>query len=451
MSERLASVERPEIHYARSGDLAIAYQVVGDGSPDIVFFRGLTGDLLSTWEQPLLVRHFEGLAACGRLVLLDRRGSGLSDRTREVPSVETAMDDIRAVLDAVGSQRAVLWTGSNATGIAVMFAATYPERTAGIVIFDPVVRGTRSDDYPWAPTEDEWRERLAAVRTGWGERAFLEELAHEWAPELADDAAFQAWIVDHMRRSMTPGSALTAFRAAKELDVSDVLSAVRVPALIIPRPAQPGPGHYLASRIRGAEVVELPPLRGIYTWIDEDAHEATMAATADFVARLDRRAQPTRVLATLLFTDIVGSTERAATLGDGAWRELLGRHHAIVRREIAQHGGRELDTAGDGFFASFEGPARAVQAAAAMSSALGEAGVQIRAGIHTGECEIAEDKLAGIAVSIAARISGLAGAGEVLVSSTVRDLAAGSGITFTDRGEHELKGVPDRWRVYAAL
>lgn len=443
-------MERPEIHYARSGDLAIAYQVVGEGSPDLVFFRGLTGDLLSTWEQPLFVRHVEGLAKCGRLVLLDRRGSGLSDRTREVQSVETAMDDIRAVLDAVGSQRAVLWTGSNATGVAIMFAATYPERTAGIVLFDPVVRGTRSDNYPWAPTEDEWRERLAAVRAGWGERAYLEDLAREWAPELAGDDAFRAWLVDHMRRSMTPGSALTAFRAAMELDVSDVLAAVRVPTLVLPRPAQPGPGHYLAAKVRGAELVELPPLRGLYTWVDDDVHEATMAATAAFVARLAQPAQPTRVLATLLFTDIVASTERAAALGDGAWRELLGRHHAIVRRELARHGGRELDTAGDGFFASFEGPARAVQAAAAISAALGEAGIPIRAGIHTGECEVADDKLAGIAVSIAARVAALADAGEVLVSSTVRDLAAGSSITFADRGEHELKGVPERWRVYAA-
>ena len=443
-------MERPEIHYARSGDVAIAYQVIGNRPPDVVFFRGLTGDLLSTWDQPLLVRHVEGLAENGRLIMLDRRGSGLSDRTREVPSVEAAMDDIRAVLDAAGSERAVLWTGSNATGIAVMFAATYPERTAGIVLFDPAVRGVRSDDYPWAPTEEEWRARLALIRTGWGERAFLEDLTRELAPEAAEDDDFRAWFVDHMRRSMTPGAALTSFRAAMELDVSDVLSAVRVPTLVIPRPSDPGPGHYLAGRIRGAEIAELPPFPGRYTWIDDESHRATMDATAAFVRRLSPRAQPTRVLATLLFTDIVGSTQRAAALGDGAWRDLLGRHHAIVRRELARHDGRELDTAGDGFFASFDGPAKAVLAAATMSAALEDAGIPIRAGIHTGECEVNEDKLAGIAVSIAARISSLAEPGEVLVSSTVRDLVAGSGIAFVDRGEHELKGVPDRWRVYAA-
>src|SRR5262245_48604381 len=245
-------VDLPEVRYARSGDVAIAYQVVGDGPPDIVFARGITGDLLSTWEQPLLVRHVEGLAACGRVLMLDKRGTGLSDRVREVQSTETAMDDIRAVMDAVGSERAVLWMGAAAAGVAVLFAATYPDRCAGLVIFDPRVKGTRATDYPWAPTEDEWRERLAALRAGWGERAFLEGLAHEWAPEVAEDDGFRDWFVWHMRRSLSPGAAVTTFRAAMELDVSDVLPAVRVPTLILPRPSEPGPGHYMAERIRGA-------------------------------------------------------------------------------------------------------------------------------------------------------------------------------------------------------
>ena len=443
-------VQRPEVHYARSGDVAIAYQVVGEGDLDVVWLRHLAGDLLSTWDQPLLVRHVEGLSRFGRVVMIDRRGTGLSDRVREVPSVETAMDDIRAVLDAVGSQRALPWTGATATGVAVLFAATYPERTAGLVLFDPRVRGVRSDDYPWAPTEDEWRARLAAIRAGWGERPFLEELAHEWAPELADDDAFRTWFVDHMRRSLTPGSALTSFRAAMELDVAEILPAVRVPTLVLPRPAQPGPGHYVASRIRGAQVVELPPFPGVFTWIPDDAHEAAMAATDAFVRRLSPGAEPTRVLATLLFTDIVGSTARAAALGDDGWRSLLASHHAIVRRELARFGGRELDTAGDGFFASFDGPARAVQAATAIVAALADNGIDVRAGLHTGECEVSEDKLAGIAVSIAARVANAAEPREVLVSGTVKDLTSGSGIVYADRGEHELKGVPDRWRLYAA-
>ena len=359
-------MQSPDVSYARSGDVAIAYQVVGGGSPDIVFVRGVTGDLLSTWEQPLLVRHVEGLAACGRVLMLDKRGTGLSDRVREVPSIETTMDDVRAVMDAVGSKSAVLWTGASSTGMGVLFAATYPERCAGLVLFDPRIRGTRSADYPWAPAEEEWRERLAGVRAGWGERAYLEALCREWAPEIAEDESFRDWFVWHMRRSLSPGAALTSFRAAMELDVADVLAAVRVPTLILPRPVLPGPGHFAAERIRGAELVGLPPFRGEYTWVDDEAHRATMEATADFVARLTHARGSERVLATILFTDIVGSTELAARVGDSAWRELLQRHHAIVRRELARYQGRELDTAGDGFFATFDGPARAVHAASAI-------------------------------------------------------------------------------------
>ena len=444
-------MQPPEVSYARSGDVAIAYQVVGSGSPDIVFVRGITGDLLSTWEQPLLVRHVEGLAACGRVLMLDKRGTGLSDRVREVQSLETAMDDVRAVMDAAGSERAVLFTGSTGTGIGVLFAATYPERCAALIIVDPRVKGSRSPDYPWAPTEEEWREQLAAVRAGWGERAFLERLAHEWAPEVADNDDFRDWFVWHMRRSLSPGAALTSFRTAMELDVRDVLAAVRVPTLVLPQPAQPGPGLYTAERIRGAEVVELPELRGVYTWVADEAHRATMEAIQRFVSHLAGHAASERVLATILFTDIAGSTELAARLGDSAWRKLLQRHHAIVRRELARFQGRELDTAGDGFFAAFDGPARAVLAASAISGALGEIEISIRAGLHTGECEVADEKLTGIAVSIGARIASLAKPGEVLVSSTVKDLVAGSELRFEDHGEHHLKGIREPWRVFAVV
>jgi class 3 adenylate cyclase len=443
------AVNAPDVSYARSGDVAVAYQLVGEGPMDIVFLRGITGDLLSTWEQPLLVRHVEGLASNGRVIMLDRRGTGLSDRVREVQSLETTMDDVRAVMDAVGSERAVVWTGGIATGIAVLFAATYPERCAGVVLFDPRVKGVRSPDYPWAQTEDEWRTQLAEVRTRWGARDYFEGLAHEWAPEVAGDAGFVDWFVWHMRRSLSPGAALTSFRTAMELDVRDVLAAVRVPTLVMPRPALPGPGHYTASRIRGSEVVELPELRGVYTWVDDDAHRATMEATERFISRLTDRKQTERVLATILFTDIVGSTEMAAGLGDAAWRELLERHHSIVRRELARYQGRELDTAGDGFFAAFDGPARAVLAAAALRDPLRAIGVEIRAGLHTGECEVSDGKVVGIAVSIGARISSLADPGEVLVSSTVKDLVAGSGLRFEDRGEHQLKGIPEAWRLFA--
>jgi len=442
-------VKVPDVAYARSGDVAVAYQVIGDGPADIVFLRGTSGDLVSTWEQPLLVRHVEGLAANGRLIMLDRRGTGLSDRPRDVQSAESTMDDIRAVMDAAGSERAVLWTGANATAIAVLFAATYPERTAGLVLFDPMVVGTRSAEYPWGRTADEWRAQLAEVRGRWGSRSYFEELARTWAPEVADDPAFVDWFVWHMRRSMSPGAALTSYRTTMDLDIRDVLAAVRVPTLILPHPASPGPGHFLAARIRGSELVALPELRGFYTWVVDDVHRATMEATRGFVSRLTDRGVAERVLATILFTDIVGSTEMAERLGDTAWRELIERHHAIVRRELARFRGRELDTAGDGFFASFDGPARAVQAAASLREPLREIGLEIRAGLHTGEFEVSDGKIVGIAVSIGARISSLAQAGEILVSSTVKDLVGGSGLRFEDRGEHQLKGVTEPWHLFA--
>jgi class 3 adenylate cyclase len=442
------AVELPEVRYARSGDVAIAYQVVGERGTDIVFVRHMSGDLLSTWEQPLLVRHVTGLAAHGRLMLLDRRGTGLSDRVREVQSLETTMDDIRAVMDDAGSERAVLWTGLHSTGLGVLFAATYPDRCAGLMLVDPQARGTASEDYPWAPTADEWRERLREMRNGWGERSYLEAVAREWAPEMARDDAFVDWLVWHMRRSLSPGAALTAYRTAMEVDVTDVLAAVRVPTLILAHPTVPERSRWMAKRIPGARLVDLPWFEGIFTWVSDAVHDATMAATSEFIGSLGRPAAHERVLATVLFTDIVGSTALAARLGDAGWHDLLVRHHAVVRRELARLGGTELDTAGDGFFATFDGPARAVAAAVAIRDAVEPLGMSIRVGVHTGECELHDGKVAGIAVSIGARVAALAGPAEVLVSSTVRDLVAGSELRFVDRGRHELKGVPGTWSVF---
>lgn len=437
----------PEVRYARSGDLSIAYQVIGDGPVDVVFIRGFAGDLLSTWEQPLLVRHVAGLAECGRVLMLDRRGTGLSDRIREVQSLETAMDDVRAVMDDAGSKRAVLWSGQTATGIGALFAATYPERCAGLVVLDPRVKGTRSDDYPWAQSADDWHQRLTDIRDGWGKREYFDELLRDWAPAVADDEEFKDWFTWHMRRSLSPGAALTAFRAAMDLDVRDVLAAIRVPTCVLSW-NEPGPAHYTAQRIRGAELVELPGSRGVYTWVIDDAHKATMEATQEFVSRhTDPQAHRT-VLVTLLFTDIVQSTELQARIGDSAWRDVLEQHHAVVRRVLAKHHGREIDTAGDGFFAVFDGPARAVRAAAEITAAVDAIGMSVRAGVHTGECEVADGKVAGLAVSIAARICALAGAREVFVSSTVKELVAGSELRFDDRGEQALKGIPEPRRIY---
>ena len=441
-------MEVPDIQYTRSGDVAIAYQVVGHGPVDVIWFRGMAGDLLSTWDQPLIVRHAVGLVDFSRLLMFDKRGTGLSDRVREVPTLETRMDDVRAVMDAAGSERAVLWTAHEGSRTALLFAATYPERTAGLVLLEPSVRGTGSSDYPWAPNEDEWRRRLASVRKGWGQGAFFAELLHEWAPSLADDDDFKEWFIGHMRRSLSPGAALSFFRTMKEADVSDILSSVGVPTLILCKPEQRAEAEYVAGRIQGSEVVELPGMRGFFTWVDDEVHEQTMRETERFLTRIGRPKEPDRVLATVLFTDIVGSTKHSAELGNAAWRALLERHHILVRRRLGEFDGDEIDTAGDGFFAAFDGPRRAIECARTLVQDMQTLGLEIRAGLHTGECELLDKKPSGIAVPIGARVAAKAQPGEVLVSSTVKDLVAGSEIAFEDRGLHELKGVGE-WRLYA--
>lgn len=443
-------MEIPDIRYARSGDVAIGYQTIGEGPVDIVFARGFAGDLLSVWEQPLMTRFIEDMASFARVTMLDKRGTGLSDRVREVPTLETRMDDLRAVMDAVGAEQAILWTAQEGARLACLFAATYPERTAGLVLFDPTAKGRPTDDYPWAPTDEEWRATLAEVREGWGRTEFLERQLADWAPTMEHDPEFRSWFLAHMRRGLSPGSALAFFRMMMDSDVSEVLPAVRVPTVVLSSEAERGPGEYFARSIRGARLVELPPtFRGIYHWVDDAAHEVAIRETRALVAAAAPVIRGDRVLATVLFTDIVDSTARAAELGDRAWRELLERHHALVRRRLAEFRGEEVDTAGDGFFAIFDGPGRAIECAEAIVGDVGELGLELRAGLHTGECERLDKGLAGIAVPIGSRVAALARPGEVLVSSTVRDLVAGSGLEFEDRGAHELKGVPGEWRLYA--
>ena len=443
--------EIPEIHYARSGEVSIAYQVVGQGPMDLVFVRGITGDLLSTWDQPLLVRHVLGLAENGRLLMLDKRGTGLSDRVAGVPTLETRMDDVRVVMDAVGSEQAVLWSGMDGGQMTTLFAATYPERTAGLVLLDPSAKGHPTPDYPWAPSDAEWRETLRDVREGWGSREYFERLLRSQAPTMAGDAEFRDWFVTHMRRSLSPGAAMAFHRAKMEADVSDVLPAVRVPTLILFSTPERGPAEYFAGRIPDAELRELPTMRGVFTWLDDEAHETTMTAVRDFIARLGHREEPDRILSTVLFTDIVGSTEKQAALGDRGWRDLVEHHHAIVREALMRWRGVENDTAGDGFYATFDGPARAISCGLEVAQRVRDLGIEIRAGVHTGECEVIDNKIGGLTVSIGARVASSAGPSEVLVSRTVRDLVAGSGLAFEDAGEHELKGVPDRWRLYRVV
>ena len=443
-------VKIPEISYARSGDVSIAYQVVGEGPVDLVFVRALTGDLLSTWDQPLLVRHVLGLAENGRLLMLDKRGTGLSDGVAGMaPTLETRMDDVRAVMDAVDSDEAVLWSGRDGSQVTTLFAATYPERTSGLVVLNPSAKGSPTPDYPWAPSDAEWREKLRDVHDGWGTQEFFDRLLRAQIPTaLAEDDSFRDWFVTHMRRSLSPGAAMVFHRMMREADVGNVLPSVHAPTLVLHSSVEREPSEYFARHIPNAKLRELTTMRGEFTWTDDATHFETMTSVSDFVADLRPREETDRILATVLFTDIVGSTERAAELGDRAWRDLLSAHHAKARAELARYRGREIDTAGDGFLATFDGPARAVRCAGAITEAVRSLGVQIRAGVHTGEVEVDGDAVRGIAVHIGARVAALAGPSDVLVSSTVKDLVAGSGLTFEDAGEHELKGVPDRWHLY---
>jgi class 3 adenylate cyclase len=417
----------------------------------MVFIRGTLAELLTAWEQPLWVRQIEGFASFSRVIMFDRRGTGLSDRVREVPNLETRMDDIRAVLDALDVEQAAFWTAQDASRLALLFAATYPERTTALTLYQPTARGVWADDYPWAKTEDDWRREIREAEAHWGERAYLVERLQRHSPTVADDPAFQEWFVRYMRRSASPGAAAAFIRMEMEGDVRDVLASVRAPALVVHGPRRADESRFIAQSIPEAEILEIEGLRDDFSWANPPANAVLIDETGRFLERLGPRPAPDRVLATVLFTDIVGSTERAAELGDSTWKRLLERHHALVRRHLAAFRGEEVDTAGDGFFATFDGPARAISCACAVRDEVRALDLEIRAGLHTGECELVGDKVAGIAVNVGSRVASLAEPGEVLVSSTVKDLVAGSEIEFEERGEHELKGVPGTWRLYAVV
>jgi len=442
---RETSCVKPRTRYAQSGDVSIAYQILdGNGSIDVVFANGFIGNLEVQEENPSDLAFFQELASLGRVIRFDRRGTGLSDRVREVPTLETRMDDVRAVMDAAQSPRAVVVATFEAASIAMMYAATYPERVAGLAVYNPVAKGTRSPEYPWAWSEEEHGRWISQIRRRWGERDFATEDLREYAPTAAGDPETQEWWARVMRFGASPGAAVVIHRMAMTIDIRDVLTSIRVPTMILHRPAARGEAGYIADRIPNARLVEL---RGPDTlfWLAEGLGDEIAA----FARRVWAEAEPETVLATVLFTDIVGSTARAAELGDRAWADLVERHHTTVRGQLDRFRGRELDTAGDGFFAAFDGPIRAIRCANSIDVNLRDLGLEIRAGLHTGECQILGDKLGGIAVNIGARIASRAGPGEALVSSTVRDLVAGSDLTFEDRGKHELKGIPGHWHLYA--
>jgi class 3 adenylate cyclase/alpha-beta hydrolase superfamily lysophospholipase len=433
-----------DVRYARSGDVSIAYHVGGEGERDLVFVHGFAGNLEVQADAPHYQRLEERLSRFARFITFDRRGTGLSDRVRETPSLETRMDDVRAVLDAVGSHRATLFGTFEAAAMCMLFAATYPERTVGLVLYNPVAKGTWGPDYPWAMTPEEWRRELAETRERWATADWVDEHVRAMAPTRVDDDEFKRTILRMLRQGASPSSAQAIRRMAMEIDIRDVLPTIRVPTLVIAMPGTKDESGYVADRIPQARLLVNPgPDFYIALLPDELLDEVER-----FVRGLDAEAEPETVLATVLFTDIVGSTQTAADLGDRAWAELVSKHHAMVRRNLDAFRGVEIDTAGDGFFASFEGPIRAIRCARAIRDSVRSLGLEIRAGLHTGECERVDGKIGGLAVNIGARVAAKAGGGEVLVSSTVKDLVAGSGLEFEDRGVHDLKGVPGEWRLF---
>jgi pimeloyl-ACP methyl ester carboxylesterase len=437
----------PPVRYAKNGDVHIAYQVVGEGPADLLFVTGALGNLRIWWEEPGAKRFWERLASFCRLIIFDKRGMGLSDRGN-FGTLEDRMDDMRAVLDAVGSERATLFGLSEGAPLSVLFGATYPERTAGLILYGAEVKEEVTDDWPWGEsTREEFEESMKGVADRWDDGSTFTKY---FMPSAGDDERLADWWRRLKTESFGPGDAIAYMRLAFEIDIRGVLPALDVPTLVMhqtrDRVCDVENGRYLGEHIRGARYVEIEGDDHI-PWGPQS--ETILAEMNEFLTGDRAEPEPDRVLATVLFTDIVDSTRRAVELGDRRWRDLLETHHRTVRDEVARFRGRELDSAGDGIFASFDGPARGIRCARSIVDSVKTIGLGVRAGLHTGECELVGDKLGGIAVHIGARVASQADAGEVLVSRTVRDLVAGSGIEFRDRGVAELKGVPGEWQLYA--
>jgi class 3 adenylate cyclase len=438
----------PETRYARSGEVAIAYQAFGEGPIDIIWISGIISNVEYQWLEPRFANFLERIASFSRLIRFDKRGTGLSDRVGGVPTLEQRMDDVRAVMDDSGSDRAVLLGSVEGGPIALLFAATYPERTLALVLYGSQVKTVWAPDFPWAPRFEDHMKAIEEAERHWGTRGYCDQVAAQLAP--SGDESFRRFWGAYMRHGASPAAAAALMRMNMQIDVREILPAIRVPTLILHRRDDPvahvEQSRFLAQRIPHARYVELEGSDQIPLVGDT---EALLQELQPFVASVKDPGEPDRMLATVCFTDIVDSTARAADLGDARWRELLQSHQAIVRGLLARYQGTEIDTAGDGFFATFEGPARAVECACAAVEAVRELGLELRAGLHTGECEVSDGSVTGIAVHIGARIAAEAGPGEVLVSSTVKDLVAGAGIDFREWGSAELKGVPGEWRLFA--
>jgi pimeloyl-ACP methyl ester carboxylesterase len=439
----------PETRYARNGDVNIAYQVVGEGPLDLVLVHGWVQSFDQGWDFEPMERFYRRLASFSRLILFDKRGTGLSDRVTldDLPTLETRMDDMRAVMDAVDVQRAAVLGHSEGGAMCALFAATYPERTQALVMVGSAARTRWAPDYPLGATDEELEELERSILEGWN-ADLVRSLLQKLAPSIADDEELVRVYTRAAARAASPTAAAALTRMSAMVDVRHVLPVIRVPTLVLHRANEvlAEPSRYVGERIPGARVVELPGDDHMPWMGDQDR---VLDEIEEFLTGVRPHPALDRVLATVLFTDIVGSTELAADIGDRRWRELLERHNTLVRRELGRFRGQELNTAGDGFLATFDGPARAIACACSIRDAARRLGLQIRFGLHTGELELQGSEIRGIAVHTGARVVGKAGPGEVLASSTVRDLVAGSGLEFEDRGSHELKGVPGEWRLFA--
>ncbi len=439
----------PQTRYASSGDLSIAYQVVGDGDLDIVYVPGWVSHVEMQWEPGPIRGFIAGLARIGRVITFDKRGTGLSDRSLGAGTLEDRMDDVRAVMDAAEVGQAALVGISEGGPLSVLFAASYPDRVQSLTLFASFARVVSGEDYPHGPSPEGALRAIARIPSLWGTGVMLSANAPD-PPEGVDALALAGRFERH---ASTPSVAAAIMRANVDIDVREVLPAVRVPTLVVHCEGDPfisvEHSRYLAQHIEGAEYVEFPGDFHV-TWRPE-RYGPVLEAIEEFLTGTAHLHEPDRVLKTILFTDIVDSTPTAARLGDTRWRELLDAHDGVVRRELERYRGTEVATTGDGFLAAFDGPARALRCAHAVIDALGAVGVQVRAGLHAGECEVRGQDLAGMAVHIGARVSALGGPGEVLVSRTVRDLVAGSGLEFEDLGEHHLKGVPGTWQLMRSL
>jgi len=440
-------VERPETRFAWNGDVSLAYQVCGNGPTDLVYLQGYCSNVDMNWESPYLARFLNGLAGHARLIITDRRGWGCSERFTPgyIPDVDALTDDILAVLDAAGSERASILATYESAIVGSLFAATYPDQTRSLILVDPQVTYLPTEETPWMPSLARWQEQIQAIRDTWGTLDWWD------SPEGPE----REWFARYTRASVTPGSLAAEISSYLDTDIRSVLPTIQIPTLILVDTnsfyeVMPETGRFAARQIPGARVVEQSSQEGHhFHWYARG--DPIVAEVGRFLAEIgEEEASFDRILATVLFTDIVDSTGRAAALGDRQWRELVERHHATVRTLLARYRGTEIDTAGDGFFSVFDGPARGVRCAMAIAEAVRPLGIEVRAGLHIGEVEKLDGKIGGLTVNIGARVAALAAPSEVLVSQTVRDLMVGSELTFDDRGSHELKGVPGEWRAYAA-